>query len=180
MSLDFLSERVSKYTNHKIVSVSSNFTVTDAVNTMINSKIDSILVNENEKLIGIVTEKDIIRDVVAKGKHPSKTTIREITHGNLITIHKDSTVKEAIELMTKNNIRRLIVLSDTLPVGIISQKVVCGNLNELDLTLPELETPDYVKCPYCSSQMENKHTLSKHIDDIHIGRGLLQGNLKKA
>jgi len=53
-------------------------------------------------------------------------------------------------------------------------------MNEYDTPLPELEIPDKVKCPYCQSQFDDKNSLSAHIDDIHIGRGLLEGNLAQA
>jgi len=179
MAQILLDEPVSKYTNHKLYSVSSDFTVVDAAKAMVKSKIDSILVHEKDDIIGIVTEKDILRDVVAKGKNPEKTTLKEITHGNLITIHRDATVREAIDLMMKNDIRRLVVKNDTRPIGLISQKMICGNLNELDAPLLELEIPYSVVCSYCDSFFKNKQSLSKHIDDIHIGRGLLEGNLKR-
>ena len=68
---------------------------------------------------------------------------------------------------------------DNRPIGLITQKQVCGNLEENYLLLPELETAKEIRCPYCSSISEDKKSLSKHIDDIHIGRGLLEGNLRK-
>jgi hypothetical protein len=53
-------------------------------------------------------------------------------------------------------------------------------MNDYSVELPELEIPDKVKCAYCASQFDDKKSLSAHIDDIHIGRGLLEGNLAKA
>ncbi len=65
-----LEEPVSKFTNHKLVVVEKNVTVTDTVKVMVESKIDSILVSENDDIVGIVTNKDILSEVVAKGKNP--------------------------------------------------------------------------------------------------------------
>jgi len=53
-------------------------------------------------------------------------------------------------------------------------------MHDSSVELPELEIPDKVNCPYCQSQFDDKKSLSAHIDDIHIGRGLLEGNLAKA
>ena len=178
MALDFLNEPVSKFTNQKMTTVSSDLTIRDTAKVMVDSKIDSVLVFEHGQIIGIVTEKDILNDVVAKGLDPAKTTIKKITKRPLITIKKEATVKEALRIMKENDIRRLVVM-DKRPVGLITQKLVCGNLEENDLLLPELETQERIRCPYCSSQCEDKISLSRHIDDIHIGRGLLEGNLKK-
>ena len=177
MALNLLKEPVIKFINPKMTAVASNLTIQDAAKAMVDSKIDSILVFEHGEIIGIMTEKDILHDVVAKGLDPKRTTVKKVTKSPLITIKKDATVKEAIEKMKKHNIRRLVVI-DKRPIGLITQKMVCGNVGEDKFTLPELVS-DKIFCPYCSSQFETKKILSKHIDDIHIGRGLLEGNLKR-
>lgn len=176
MALNLLNESVMKFINPKMTTVASNLTIHDAAKAMTESKIDSILVFEHGQIIGIITEKDILYEVVAKGLDPNKTTIKKITKSPLITIKKDATVKDALEMMKKYDIRRLVVM-DKRPIGIITQKIVCGNLKGDRVELPELITSKPF-CPYCSSQFENKKILSKHVDDIHIGRGLLEGNMK--
>ncbi len=82
--------------------------------------------------------------------------------------------------MNKNNIRRLVVFNEERPIGIISQKAVIGNLGKYSASLPELEIPNKIRCPYCSSIFDEKESLSHHIDDIHIGKGLFEGNLSQA
>jgi len=177
MALNLLNELVIKFTNKKMTVVASNLTIHDAAKAMVESKVDSILVFEHGEIIGIMTEKDILHDVVVKGLDPKKIIIKKITKSPLVTIQKDATVRDALETMKKHDIRRLVVM-DKRPIGLITQKMVCGNVGEDAFTLPELVS-DRTFCPYCSSQFENKQVLSKHIDDIHIGRGLLEGNLKR-
>ena len=174
-----LNDPVSKYTDHHMTAIEGHFKVDYAAKVMMDSQVESVLVFEDGDLIGIVTMKDIFRDVVAKGKDPTKVTLEEITHRHIIKIHKDEKVKEAIALMNKNNIRRLIVTNEERPIGIISQKAVIGNLGKFAAALPELEIPNKIRCPYCSSLFDDKKILSHHIDDIHIGKGLLEGNLSK-
>ena len=157
--------------------MASNLSIHDAAKAMSDSKVDSILVFEHGEIIGIMTEKDILHDVVAKGLDPKKTIVKKITKSPLITIQKDATVRKALEIMKKHSIRRLVVM-DKRPIGLITQRLVCGNVREDAFTLPELVS-DKIFCPYCSSQFENKKILSMHIDNIHIGRGLLKGNLKR-
>ena len=53
-------------------------------------------------------------------------------------------------------------------------------VTEIARYLPELEIPDEISCPYCQSFCADKNVLSRHIDDIHIGKGLLEGNITKA
>ncbi len=174
-----LKEPVSNYVNPELMVVASNLTVTDAAKEMTESRVDSILVFENDEVIGIVTNKDIISDVVARGLDPSKVTIKDITHSPLIKIHKDAKVKEAIDLMDKHDVRRLIVTDGKRTIGTISRKKMIGNLQDYSVELPELEIPQKIKCPYCQSQFDDKKTMSKHIDDIHIGRGLFEGDMSR-
>ena len=100
MSIEMLNEPVSKYTNEKMVTIDTGLTVQDAAKAMVEAKVDSILAYTNYNVIGIVTTKDMLSEIVAKGKDPSKVTIGELAKRKIITIHKDAKVKEAIDLMT--------------------------------------------------------------------------------
>ena len=146
-----LNDPVSKYTDHRMTAVESHFTVDSAAKVMMDSQVESVLVFENDDLIGIVTMKDIFREVVAKGKDPTKINLKEIVHKPIIKIHKDEKVKDAIALMNENNIRRLIVTNEERPIGMMAQKAVIGNLGKFAAALPELELPNKVRCPYGSS-----------------------------
>ena len=174
-----LNDPVSKYTDHHMTTIDSKYMVNAAAKAMVDSNVESILVFENSQIIGIITIKDIFRDVVAKGKDPSKVSLKDIVRRKIIKINKDAKVKEAIGLMNKNDIRRLVVENEERPIGIISQKAIIGNLGKFAAVLPELEIPDKIRCPYCSSLFDDKKILSKHIDDIHIGKGLFEGNLSQ-
>jgi len=174
-----LNDPVSKYTDHHMTTIDSKYMVNAAAKAMVDSNVESILVFDNSQIIGIVTIKDIFRDVVAKGKDPSKVSLKDIVRRKIIKISKDAKVKDAIDLMNKNDIRRLVVENEERPIGIISQKAIIGNLGKYAAVLPELEIPDKIRCPYCSSLFDDKKILSKHIDDIHIGKGLFEGNLSQ-
>ena len=167
MALELLNEPVSKFTNPKMTTIASNLTIQDAAQAMVDSKVESILVFENGKIIGMVTEKDILHDIVAKGLDPSKTTLKEIVKSPLITIKKTAPVKEALELMKKRDIRRLVVI-DRRPIGLITQKMICGNLRDKSILLPELEILNKTFCPYCSQHFKSNSILRQHIDRIHI------------
>ena len=180
MLAEMLNEPVSRFTNHNMTTIDVGLTVSDAAKAMVETKSDSILIYTNYNVIGIVTLKDILNKIVAEDKDPTKTTIGVIASKPIIKIHKDAKVREAIDLMKKNDIRRLVVMNDERPIGLISRKALVGNMNEYDTPLPELEIPDKVMCPYCQSVFANKDVLSKHIDQIHIGKGLLEGNIVKA
>jgi signal-transduction protein with cAMP-binding, CBS, and nucleotidyltransferase domain len=167
MISDLLNEPVSKFTNRKMTTVASNLTIQDAAKVMTESRVDSILVFEKNQIIGMVTEKDMLYDIIAKGLDPTKTTLGKIAKSPLITIKKTALVKDALKIMKKHDIRRLVVV-DKRPIGLITQKMVCGNLSDRNIILPELEIPDKTSCPYCSQNFESTQRLSSHINKIHI------------
>lgn len=175
-----LEQSISNFTDKSFVIQDGNQTVSEGVRKMEEHGIDSLLIMNNNDINGIVTHRDILLDVVAKGKDPTKTKLKEIMRTPLVTISKNATVKDAISLMSKNNVRRLVVIDNKVPVGIASQKVLVGNIARQAIVLPELEIPNKIKCPYCSSIFDDKKSLSSHIDNIHIGKGLFEGNLARA
>ncbi len=172
-----LDRPISDFIDTKMSIQESNQNVSDSVKKMEAGGIDSLLVRDTGEIKGIVTYRDVLFDVVSKGKDPTKVKLKEIMHSPLLSIQKSAKIKDAISLMTKNNVRRLVVFDDNVPIGVISQKVLVGNIAKHAIALPELEMPTQIRCPYCSSSFDDKIALSKHIDNIHIGRGLFDGNL---
>lgn len=179
MSGNILDEAVKKFIHKKVVMLDSNQTVEKAAKAMREERIGSILVSEKGEAVGIVTERDILYRVVAGGKDPSKLKLKDIMSKPLIFIDANAKVKEAIALMAKNEIRRLVVKEDKKIVGVISQRAVVGDVHRADVSIAEIDIPKGVLCPYCGSTFENKEELSKHIDRMHIGAGLLEGDVRQ-
>jgi CBS domain-containing protein len=175
---DPLAKPISEFIDTAFVVLDGAHSVSDGVKKMEQVGVDSIIVSDEGQFKGMVTHRDVLYDVVAEGKNPAKTTLKEVMHSPLFTIQKDSKVSDAITLMRKHNVRRLVVV-DKQPIGTVSQKTLAGNIAKNAVLLPELELPRKVKCPYCSSLFDNTAELSAHIDDIHIGRGLFEGNLSR-
>lgn len=175
-----LEQPISNFIDKAFVIQEGNEVISEGVKKMEEFGVDSLLIVNDNEINGIVTHRDILFDVVAKGKDPTKTKLKEIMHTPLVGIQKGAKVKDAISMMNKNNVRRLVVLDNKMPIGLVSQKVLVGNIATQAIALPELEIPNKIKCPYCSSLFDDKNTLSSHIDNIHIGKGLFEGNLARA
>lgn len=173
------NRQISDFIDMTLSILDGNQTVAESVKKMESRGIDSILVRDDDQIKGIVTYRDVLFDVVSKGKDPTKTKIKEIMKTPLLFVQKDAKIKDAIALMTKNNIRRLVVFDNKMPIGIISQKMLVGNITKHAIALPELEIPTQIRCPYCSSMFGDKAALSSHIDNIHVGRGLFEGNMSR-
>jgi CBS domain-containing protein len=79
-------------------------------------------VTENGRLIGMVTDRDIAIRVVAEGKDPQSTSIREVASTDLVTIDPEQDLDEALRLMAQHKVRRLpVVEEDGRLVGVIAQ-----------------------------------------------------------
>ncbi len=109
-------------------SIGPNATVYDALRMMADKGVGALLVMEDEKLAGIISERDYARKVILVGKTSRDTLVREIMSTNLFTIHPDQTVEEAMEMMTNHHVRHLPVVVDNKVYGVISIGDVVKNI----------------------------------------------------
>jgi CBS domain-containing protein len=87
---------------------------------MTDKNIGALLVTENNKLVGIISERDYTRKVVVKGKASKSTAVKEILSSHVIHVSPSHTVEECMRLMTDHHFRHLPVLDGDKIVGIIS------------------------------------------------------------
>lgn len=105
---------------HTVQSISAAHSALEAAQKMTELKIGALVVLENDKLIGIISERDILRKVLAKGLDPQKTSIQSIMTTDLITVTPSTTVREAMHIVTNKRIRHLPVVEEGKLVGLIS------------------------------------------------------------
>ncbi len=103
-----------------IVSIVGDASVLDAIKTMAERSIGSLLVMEHGELQGIVTERDYARKVIIKGRSSKSTRVREIMTTNVFTATPDQTVNDCMTTMTERKIRHLPVVEDGKVAGLIS------------------------------------------------------------
>jgi CBS domain-containing protein len=125
-----------------IRTIKTSSTIKQAASLMIKYKIGSLVVIENHKPLGIVTEGDISR-AIAKERDPNKVQVRSIMSKPLITITSDLRVEEAARIMTNANIKKLPVVEKSKLVGIITQTDIVGSSFELVTTLKEMVKARY-------------------------------------
>jgi len=107
-----------------VKSVKKTLSLREAIKIMDDDNIGVLPVVEDNKPIGVVTERDILRRVVAKDLDIDKKTVEDIMTKNPITIDHDSSILEATRLMSENNFRRLIVVKNGKLVGLVTAKDV--------------------------------------------------------
>ena len=85
---------------------------------------------EDNRLKGMLTDRDIVVKALAQGKDPSSTTAGEFAEGKPVTIGADDSVDEALRTMTEHKVRRLPVIDGHDLVGIVSQADLARNIDE--------------------------------------------------
>ena len=103
-----------------VKTISAAATIQEAATLMADLGIGSLVVTEKKMLVGIITEGDILRDVVAVDKLPSKTKVKEVMATELVAVGPDATIEDAAEAMTEKKVKRLPVVYKNNLVGIVS------------------------------------------------------------
>jgi CBS domain-containing protein len=101
-------------------SVSPNATVFDAIEMMAEKNVGALPVIDDDRLVGIVSERDYTRKVALKGKASKQTLVSEIMYTPVISATPEHTVEECLRIMTENRVRHLPVLEGDTLVGIVS------------------------------------------------------------
>lgn len=173
-----LDEPVSRYMTRGYAQVAEDEPVHRAAAAMQKAGATEAIVMKGTAPVGIITERDILYKVVALGLAPQQVKSKDVMSSPLQTIDESAKVADAISKMSSLGLRRLVVTRGGELVGMVTQKAVVSGKGQ-GVPLPELAKPDTVTCPYCSAALKTQADLSKHIDQVHLGLGLLEGDRSK-
>ena len=113
--------------------IGENETIIDAAKKLASLDIGSMpICGEDNRLKGMLTDRDIVVKVLAAGKDPATCTAGELGEGKPVTIGADDSVSEALQVMAEHKVRRLPVIDGHDLVGIVSQADVATNLEDDD------------------------------------------------
>ena len=194
-----LDSPLEKFLSTDVLILESDKTAADATNIMKEKDARSVLVTHSGEAIGIVTKTDVLFKVMAQGKNPTKVKLREIMSSPVITLQPKATVGEALAIMDKHVVRQVIVSSSSAVIGMITREGIFERIHKATLSTSATAisgTPVCIinpraialikdlgqaklACPYCSSPFDDKDALSKHIDRIHSGSGVLEGDVRR-
>ena len=117
---------------------------------MAEKNVGALLVLENERLVGIISERDYSRKVMLRGKRSRETFVREIMSSELTTAHPRETVEDCLRFMTEKRIRHLPVVADggsirgVISIGDLVKEVISSQSATLD------QLRDYISGGYPS------------------------------
>lgn len=104
----------------QIISVRPDDTVLEAIRVMAEKNIGAVVVMQDDKLCGIMSERDYARKVIVKGRASDQTPVSDIMTVEVITTTDSETVNNCMELMTEKKMRHLPVIDEGRVVGMIS------------------------------------------------------------
>lgn len=103
------------------ISVKSSDKLTKAVKSMTEKNISCVMVLEDERLVGIITERDLVQRVLNEGKTLSKLTCKDAMTQSVTTISQEATLEEAMRVIESMGVRRLPVVDQDGLTGLITQ-----------------------------------------------------------
>src|SRR6185312_3233552 len=112
-------------------SIGASASVVEAARMMREQDIGSLPITDDEKLVGMITDRDITTRVVAEAADPKLTSVEDVYSRDLISVAPDNDLEEAVRLMARHQVRRLPVVENGRLVGIVAQA---------DIALRESET----------------------------------------
>lgn len=127
-----MSNPVKDYMTKEINTIDYDVTITDAAKVMAADKNFGgyVIILKKGKPLGMITERDIVNEIIAKEIDPSKVKVTEIMSTPLITIDPDDDLLKASELMEENNVRKVAVMKGEIIYGIITAKDIAQHGNK--------------------------------------------------
>ncbi|NJE02763.1 cyclic nucleotide-binding/CBS domain-containing protein [Thermococcus sp. MV11] len=143
---------VGQVVKRKAVIVKPDDTVHRVARILSKNKVGSAVVVKDDEIVGIITDRDILDKIVAKGRDPKTVKVEEVMTENPITIEDDYEVQDAIDKMMDKGIRRLLVTRLGKPIGFVTAADLLAALNTYNTENEEEtneETEVYGICELC-------------------------------
>jgi CBS domain-containing protein len=193
-----LSWPVGNIMNNDAIILEADKNLDEAIKKMKERNQRSVLATHLGEVVGMVSKTDILYKVTSEGKNPSKIKLREIMTSPVLAVNPQNTIKDALTIMNKRNVRQLMVHAYSAVLGIISREDISRKMESIALSsidevlhgtpvcIIDTKSIEYVKdsskakfsCAYCGSPFDTKEGLSKHIDRLHNESGILEGDVR--
>jgi CBS domain-containing protein len=112
-----------------LTTVAPETSVSEAAERMAREDIGPLPVVEDDRLVGIVTDRDLVVRVLAEGRDPRSTTVREVASEDPVTVSADDDLVTTLELLAKHQVRRVPVVDGDRLVGIVAQADVAREVS---------------------------------------------------
>ena len=103
-----------------VLKIDGDATVFEAITLMVEANVGSLLVTDDDEIVGIMTERDYLRRVTLQGRTDKETPVRDIMSSPLVVVTPETPIDECMAMMTDRRIRHLPVVDDEKVVGVVS------------------------------------------------------------
>ncbi len=133
-------ERLLKIKGREVFRVHPDASVLEALQTLADKDVGALLVMEDERLVGLFSERDYARKIILHGKTSRDSKVREVMSTQVLCIPPSAPVEEAMALMTEQRVRHLPVVDEGKVVGVISiGDVVKDIISDQEFHIQQLE-----------------------------------------
>lgn len=116
-----LEKPISEFMSGYVISIQKNEGVLHTADIMVGEKVSCVVVKDNDKPIAVITERDFLKKAPLNKKKLEKTKVNKLMSDNLVTVPPETTIREAIPILVKNNFRKLIIVDDGEMMGMVTQ-----------------------------------------------------------
>jgi CBS domain-containing protein len=103
------------------VEVSNEETVSNLVDTMLQNGVNSVLITENRKPVGVINDRDLLKEIVENQKDPKKTLARDLKYTPLIMLDSGESISYALEMMREKGMKRIAMVKNGQLVGMLTE-----------------------------------------------------------
>ncbi|HKZ88320.1 MAG TPA: CBS domain-containing protein, partial [Candidatus Bathyarchaeia archaeon] len=109
--------------NLPAITVSNAQTVSKLVSMMLNNGVNSVLITENDKPVGIISDRDLLKEVVEGKKNPERTLAKDLDYTPLLTLEPGQTMTDALKSMRTKSAKRVAVVKNGQLIAILTQEI---------------------------------------------------------
>jgi len=129
---------VQEIMTKNVLDINHDATILDACKKFVEKKVGSLVVMDKDMIVGIITERDIIREIILVKGNPKKTKVMEVMSPNIKTIHAMAHIKKAADIMKEHNIKKLPVVLNNEIVGIVTETDLSRTIHAFSDAIDEL------------------------------------------
>lgn len=118
--------KVRDVMNRNVVVVSPKASIKEAASLMISNDVGCLIVMDKDAMVGIITDRDMIEQVVMENMDSSKTKVKDVMKTEVIMIDEDKSIDDAVKTMIETGVKKLPVISGDRLVGIITAIDICA------------------------------------------------------
>jgi len=174
MVLDIPAGKIAR----PIITIDAEATIVAASKEMADKERGSVVVTRGGATVGFLTERDVLKKVVAKSLDPSSTKVKDVMTSSPVTIDKDRPLREAIDLMNRKGVRRMLIADQGRIVGVFTVRDIvrytriCAHCGKEIRSVLETTEPDaYVECE-CGSRY-HKNCAERVVNCVTCSRTLV-------